>query len=318
MMDNSRKITVKDVALKCNVSVSLAAAVLSNSKNNIGCSDVKRARIMKVAEELDYHSNKLARAMKTGIVPLVAMCIHHTQPEDDLNLYLHDLLPSVTTALKLKGFNTILISYDTAEDMMTQTQALVGGNLISGIITNFPPEHCVKIADYLKRINLPYVMLGCVKDEAIPCVCDDSTALIAKLTEYAEVHGLKRAVKMLAVKNVKGETEWEPLPVLFPSSNEKYDVSALNLQDRDTLWVAFGEFTRRLLVQQGINEKNIISIENKWVLVQFKPTVFVRSKVAATANQAAELLTSWIATGRIEEPRQRVVKVLPEDIELII
>ena len=34
MMDDSRKITVKDVALKCSVSVSLAAAVLSDSKNN--------------------------------------------------------------------------------------------------------------------------------------------------------------------------------------------------------------------------------------------------------------------------------------------
>jgi hypothetical protein len=34
MMDNGRKITVKDVALKCSVSVSLVAAVLSNSKNS--------------------------------------------------------------------------------------------------------------------------------------------------------------------------------------------------------------------------------------------------------------------------------------------
>lgn len=318
MMDNSRKITVKDVALKCDVSVSLAAAVLSNSKNNIGCSDIKRAKILKAAEELNYRSNKLARAMKTGIVPLVAMCIHHTTPDDELNLYLHDLLPGITSALKPKGFNTIFISYDSVDDMMAQTQALAGGNLISGIITNFPPEHGGRMAAYLRGISLPHVMLGKVKDETIPCVYQDSKALMAKLTEYAVAHGFKRVVKMLAGKNLKGEIAWELSTVLFPSSPVKYSVQELDLHDRNTLWAAFGEFTRRLLIEQGINRKNIISIENKRVLVQFKPTIFARSKAADTAAQAVEMLLEWIMDGRIPEPRRRVIGPLPEDIELIV
>ena len=317
-MDNSRKITVKDIALKCDVSVSLAAAVLSNSKNNIGCSGIKRAKILKAAEELNYRSNKLARAMKTGIVPLVAVCIHHTIPDDELNLYLHDLLPSITSALKPKGFNTIFISYDSVEDMMAQTQALAGGNLISGIITNFPPEHGIRMAAYLKKLNLPYVMLGKVKDEDAPSVSQDSSALIAAISEYAASHGYKRAVKMLAYRNVDGEIEWEPSPVLYPSAVENHDIGTLDLHDRNTLLVAFGEFTRRLLVQQNISSKRIISIENKRVLVQFKPTIFARSKAADTAARAVEILLEWIMDGRIPEPRRRSVCILPEDIELIV
>ena len=48
-MENNRKITVKDIALRCNVSRALAGAVLSNTKNNIRFSPVKREEILKVA-----------------------------------------------------------------------------------------------------------------------------------------------------------------------------------------------------------------------------------------------------------------------------
>ena len=151
-MKANRKVTVKDIAQKCSVSKALAAAVLSNSKNNIGCSDAKREKILKVAQKMNYRPNRLARAMSTGIVPLVAVCVNHINFQDDeINLYLHDLLPSMTFALKRYGFNTIFVPYDGVKELMEQVGSLADDNLIGGIITNFPPEHQSQVVNYLKK-----------------------------------------------------------------------------------------------------------------------------------------------------------------------
>lgn len=318
-MKPSRKVTVNDVALKSGVSMSLAAAVLRNAKSNIGCTESTRERVLKAAKELDYSPNKLARAMKTGIIPQVALCLHHEKSDEELNLYIHDLLPGVAFALKPKGFNATFIPYDSIKDFIEQTQTLADSNLIGGIITNFPPEHENELVGHLKKLGLPHVLFGKTNDDSTPCVGIDNTIFHQKLAEYALAHGFKRMTGIQARKKVKDGIFWESLPLQLPPALEKCGIENSCLQDRGTLCVAFGEFTRRMLIQEkGINEKNIISIEDKRSLISVRPTVLVRSKLPARAEQAADLLTEWITHGRIPEPRHRQVKVLPEDIEFIV
>ena len=319
-MKANRKITVKDIALKCNVSKALAAAVLSNSKNNIGCSDAKREKILKAAQKLNYRPNRLARAMSTGIVPLVAVCVNHINFQDDeINLYLHDLLPSMTFALKRYGFNTIFVPYDGVKELMEQVGSLADDNLIGGIITNFPPENQSQVVNYLKKIKVPHVVMGKIKDKSVPCVSSDNTVQYEKIAEYAQNHGFKRAVRLLARKNMNNGTSWSEIGVLHQSSPMEYMTELPDFNVNDTLWVAMGEFTRRALIQEKcVSEKNIISVESKRVLIQFKPTVFVRSELSNMAGQAAELLSEWIKHGKIPEPVHRTVKALPEDIEFVV
>ena len=318
-MSVKRKITVNDVALKSGVSMSLAAAVLRNADSSIKCTGATRERILKAAHELNYKVNGLARAMKTGIVPQVALCVHHHTADDELNLYLHDLLPSVVSALKPRGFNVTFIPYDSIEDFTEQTQAVADSNLISGIITNCPSKYEATMVGHLKKLGLPHVIFGNIQDSSAPSVCLDDTAQIKVLSDYARLRGFKQAVKMLAEKRLNGDILWTPAQFLFPLSPHECDISSLDLHNSDTLWVAFGEFTRRrLLHDAGVSPGNIISVESKSVLIQFKPTLFVKNKLGARADIAAGMLLEWILDGRIPEPRRRSVCILPEDIELIV
>lgn len=319
-MKLNRKVTVNDVALKGGVSMSLAAAVLRNAKCNIGCTEATRERILKVAKELNYRPNKLARAMKTGIVPLVALCIHHDKFNYEINLYLHDLLPGVAFALKPKGFNAVFVPYDPIEDFMEQTQTLADSNLISGIITNFPPEHEDELVGHLKKIGLPYVVFGKIKDSSVPCVSLDVTEVYKKLYEYGQTNGFRQTIWILARKNISGGIDWDPDSIILTPSPVKCRMEDFDLKDPNTLYVAAnGEFTRKALIHdKGINEKNIISIEDKRTLIQFKPTVLVRSLQDARAEQATELFMKWITHGRIPESCKRQVKILPDDIEFMV
>jgi hypothetical protein len=316
-MGNIKKITVKDIALHCNVSKALAAAVLSDTKNNIGCSAAKREKILLAAKALNYRPNRLARAMRTGVVPLIAVCVHHIKFQDDeINLYLHDLLPNITSALQAIDFNTIFIPYDTIEDFMEQTVTLANDNLIAGIITNFPPEHRDNVIEHLKKTNLPYVMFGKITDDSVPHIHIDYTVLSDKLTEYASDHGFTQTVRTLAKQNIKNELYWETY--LLTPNHEKCKIEDFDKNDQGTLWVASGEFTRRILIEEGISEKNIISIENKRVLIQSRPTVFVRNKDKERAAQAAGLIEKWIKTGKCPAKRQKIIKIQPNDIEFIL
>lgn len=317
-MENNRKVTVKDVALRCNVSRALAGAVLSNTKTTIRFSEVNRDKILKVAKELNYHPNRIAQAMKTGIVPLVALCVHvEKNCQHEINLYLHDLLPSTAYSLQKNGFEMIFVPYDNAEELKDRVKHLAEDNLTNGIITNFPPENCSEITDFLKKTGLPFVMLGNVHDPAAPCVHIDSSELNKQLYEYGLSSGFKRTIWIIAKRNINGGIDWDPAPSLLTPSCVKCMMEDLELKDPNTLWAAAGEFTRRILIQKnGVSEKNIISIENKRIMIQSKPSIYVKEKTSLRATTAAEMLVDWINHDRI--PMSQTIKTVPEDIEFIL
>lgn len=317
MMENSRKITVKDIALKCNVSRALAGAVLSNTKNNIRFSETKREEILKVARELNYRPNRIARAMKTGIVPLIALCVHvEKNYRDEINLYLHDLLPNTSYRLQKNGFEMIFVPYDNAEELKERVKHLAEDNLTNGIITNFPPGNGIDIAGYLKESGLPFVMLGTVHEPEVPCIDIDMSELYKELYDYGRNNGFKRTVWLLARRNINGDIDWNPVAILTPSLIS-CKVEDFDFNDAGTLWAAAGEFSRRVLVQeQGVSEKNIISVENKRIMIQARPSVFVKSKDSLRATTAADMLMEWINDGKIPLPQR--ITIVQDDIEFIV
>lgn len=315
-MSARKNITVKDVALKCGASRSLVAAVLSDAVNNIGCSEQKREKILRVGKEMNYHPNLFARAMKTGVSPLVAVCMHVVKTRDDeINVYIHDLLPNLTWALLTSGFHTIFIPYENIEDFIEQTKKLASNNLISGIITNFSPEHVNETISHLKEVNMPFVLMGKVMDKSIVSVYIENTVLSDALYDYALTRGYKRTLYILAKRNEQNEIYWES-----SSGSDEMRRSDINdFTQSDILLVAMGELTRRMLIEEfKINERNIISIESKKEFVQFHPTVLVNSKEREKAAIAAKALSEWIRTGQVPTVRQNVIKLNPKDIQFIL
>lgn len=317
-MENNRKVTVKDIALKCNVSRALAGAVLSNTKSNIRFSETTREEILKVARELNYHPNRIAQAMKTGIVPLVALCVHvEKNYRDEINMYLQDLLPSTSYRLQKNGFEMIFVPYDDANEFKERVKHLAEDHLTNGIITNFPPKEGSDIAGFLKKLGMPFVMFGTVHEPGIPCVSTDSSELYNELYEYGRNNGFERTVWLLARQNIKGKTDWMPSTAILTPFRLEYKLKALDLKDPNTLWTAAGEFTRRTLIQEyGVCDKNIISIENRKIMIQSKPSVYVKSKDSLRATVAVDMLMEWINEGRT--PQSQKIKITAKDIKFIL
>ena len=310
MMETTRRVTVKDVAARCEVSKALAAAVLSDAKCNIGCSAANRERILRAAKELGYHPNRLARSMRSGVAPLVALCLHEERDyEEEINLYIHDVVPSASRALQERGLEMIFVPYGDTAELKDRLGHLVGGNLVSGVITNFPPEDVTEVADFLKGTRMPFVMLGWVLDESVPCAHADSSAMDRQIASYAAAQGFTRAIHALARRDVAGKIYWRM--TCGTECLEAWDFSEVG-----ALWVALGEFTRRALVQEGLGGRNVISVENKRLLIQSRPAIYVRSQARLRVVAAAELLVEWMKTGKA--PRQRRIELLPEDIEFVL
>jgi hypothetical protein len=308
------KVTIKDIAQKCNISNAVASAALRNKTGTVAYSQKTQELVWKVAAELNYRPNRMAQAMRTGVVPLVALCVHiEKEYQDEVNLYIHDLLPSIAYKLQENYFETIFVPYNDSDELIKRIQYLIEDNLTNGIISNFPTK---KTVDYLKKTGIPFVMLGNVDDKSAPAVDIENSIMFEKLAAYGQEHGFRETVWVLA-HPTEDNILWDS--VLLNPLPEKRAFKDLDLHSSDILWATAGEFTRRILLKEyGISDSNIIAVENKRIMIQSRPALFVHDKLKDRAILASELLMEWIKTGKPPELRQQQLKLLPEDLEFIL
>ena len=122
-----RRTTAKDIAVKCGVSRAVASAILGGgSKGTIRFSQEVKERVLKTAKAMNYVPNRLATAMKTGKIPLVAFCLHviHFTTEE-VNLYLHDMLPAAALKLQEYGYEMIFVPFVDTDEQLRRMPVVV-------------------------------------------------------------------------------------------------------------------------------------------------------------------------------------------------
>lgn len=97
---SNKKTTLKDIAVKLNIST---AAVSKALRNDSRISKKTKEAVKKIAKELDYQPNNLASALRSGKSNLVGVMVPSTNSS-----YFSSVLQNIEEVLNSKGYNVIV------------------------------------------------------------------------------------------------------------------------------------------------------------------------------------------------------------------
>ena len=148
-----KKITMKDIASKAEVSVSTVSFVLNNIGEKMGISAAVINKVLLVAQELNYKPNMIASSLRTGETRSIGLII-----EDISNQFFSDLAKVVEDEARNLNYRVFYCSTggdDQRADELVNSllQANVDGFIIA------PTEKLEKTIDNLLKMQVPVVLI---------------------------------------------------------------------------------------------------------------------------------------------------------------
>lgn len=119
--------TIKDVAHKSGVSVSAVSLVLNNKKCRVA--DETRKRIIRIAEELQYRPNHLARGLVTRKTHTIGLIV-----PDMRNYHFAEICKQVEHVCRDKGYIVIMGNYGTSAQQANEYFNVLIDKGVEGII----------------------------------------------------------------------------------------------------------------------------------------------------------------------------------------
>lgn len=308
-----KRATIKDIARKCSISPTVASAALrGKTGGTVAYSEETRRNVLQAAKELGYRPNRLAQAMKSGIIPVVAVSLRiDGQIKDAINFYLHDILPMAALRLHELGFEMLFLPYYEHEDQIKRLNELLDDRLIGGIISNFIQGEEKKLVDFYKQTEVPLVVLGNIENSILPCVSVSKKDLNENIIDFAKAKSFKDVYftdlessgKFTFKRLIDGKNF-----IATPKDN---------LKRQNSLFVVYGEKQRnRLLMEENLQEDQMLLIEDFRMPVQSKPALLVKSKTGERAILSAELIADWMKSGAPPTIKQYVIETNSEEYQI--
>ncbi len=202
-----RRATLHDIARHAGVTVGTVSGVLRNKAKERRISDEVVQRVLKIAEEIDYAPNLLVRSLHRGNTQVLSF-LNGFRSRDRRDYYMDALTASIEQAGGALGYN-ILVLCDfslTSEE----TYKYINGGINDGLLF-FKPEEVDQLLPFLRRSNLPIVLLNSTDDEGIlSSVTDDWRAGISEMCDCLIYNGHRRIAILTAndLIDAKNRTEF--------------------------------------------------------------------------------------------------------------
>ncbi|HIV92680.1 MAG TPA: LacI family transcriptional regulator [Candidatus Eisenbergiella stercoravium] len=150
MKKNQNRVTIKDIALKCNVTANTVSRALRDDRK---ISEATIQKIKKTAQEMGYVRNNMASAMRSGSSHLISIIV------DDLpNPHYSTLIDKIDSLLKKNGYDImILCSHGKIEESLKMANLSIS-NLVNGIIY-FPDSNDRNVSERIKKNHIPLVLV---------------------------------------------------------------------------------------------------------------------------------------------------------------
>src|SRR5437667_6108742 len=139
-------VTLKDVALAARVSVSTASRALTGSGL---ASERTRQRLVRIARELGYRPNPIARGLKTGRSRLVALLVHNLT-----NASFQVMAEVVQARLKALGYQMLLCIGGDDPQQESDTLATLADHRIDGLIVVPTGKNAARLTALAKEIPI--------------------------------------------------------------------------------------------------------------------------------------------------------------------
>lgn len=164
MNKNPPKLTLQDIAERAGVSRSLASLAL---RGEPGVQPEKRARILKIAEELNYTPDPSARRLASNGSRSIGVLL-----SDILNPFTASMAKCLDAAARERGFDVLLSIEGHADPAAEKPLQSLAAQRVAGLITIGSPES-LAVLDKISR-RLPVVYVGRhLSSERIDSVSND-------------------------------------------------------------------------------------------------------------------------------------------------
>lgn len=187
------KPTLKEIAKAAGVSTMSVSRVLSGKTGKVSAKVAEKIR--QTARDMGYRENRLAKAMRTGVIPLLAFCLHESHNGDVPNLYWFDVIRNARHTFAANKFEVLFITYPTVEELAERITSLRDGNMIGGVITNLMPGKEKEICRVIRECGLPAVIFGEISEEEnIPYSYIDDSELTPVILDKLRRRGAEKLV----------------------------------------------------------------------------------------------------------------------------
>lgn len=150
---HSKKISLKDIALKAGVSTALVSYVLNGKEKESRVGHEIAQKIKEIARELNYQPNHLAKSLRSGKTHTIGLII-----ADISNPFFANIARVVEDEAKKSGYTVIIGSSDEkAEKAWDLLNVLINRQVDGFIIVS--SEDTEKHVRFLKERNIPFVLL---------------------------------------------------------------------------------------------------------------------------------------------------------------
>lgn len=232
--------TIKDIAKNAGVSVTTVSRALN------GYSDVNektRQKIIKIAEELNYSPNTLARGLVMNQSKTIGLLVSGMDRSSVKDNFTFEVLTGVNECISERGYDLVLFSTTTTKQREKTYSQLcrerrVDGAILSGIKIDDP---------YLKEVvesNIPCVLIDIpIQSETVGYVTTDN------------VFGAKKAVRYLIEQGHKNIALINGHDQAFVSKQrlkgyiEALEEANLSVNEK---WIISGDFTEDIAQEKSL------------------------------------------------------------------
>ncbi len=287
--------TLKEIAQTAGVSSMTVSRVLSgNTGNKVSAGLAERIR--RIASDMGYRPNCFGKAMRTGFVPLIALCLHRPADEEKhFNRYWYDMIVNFSRILERKNMELIFVPYATVEELAARTRSLKASGLMCGVISNLIPGTAEATCNILKGLDMPFVLLGNPGRTDIPCSYIDAV----------NIGGV-----LLGESRKKGAEELR----LFRMGDT---LSGEECSDEKLFFQVPGERERSYLTdRKGVAHQRIILVADMPENVTSSGGYVINNRTGDRCQACLDLLTAQLERREITE-MSRVIRLEAKDITWI-
>lgn len=179
--------TIFDVAKAANVSIASVSLVLRDP-NSGRVGEQKRREILRIAKEMGYTPNLLARGLGKHGTGILGLVVPFSDPKYFFNLTISEILGGIQSCLTERGYHLLVHSHRSDKGRITQSE-IIQSKTTDGVI--FINTRTTTSADIeatigeLDAARIPFVMINSAQDHpGINYVGVDETETGRRAAEY--------------------------------------------------------------------------------------------------------------------------------------
>ena len=146
-----KKITLVDVAMKANVSKTTVSLILNNKPINVN--EETRKKVLKVAEELNYIPNNIARSLSTKKTNILGVIFPNIE-----NPFFSEIAKAIECTAEALGYTVIICNSNNKAELEEKQIKLLIGQLVDGVILVSGGERTISLK-LLKNNKIPFLLL---------------------------------------------------------------------------------------------------------------------------------------------------------------